>query len=64
MCSVLCSNEVDVKNAVNSSLSSFNAWSESTPVERGNILFKLVNLMKTNSGISQKYCIRDRKANS
>lgn len=49
MCSVLCSNEADVKNAVNSSLSSFNAWSESTPVERGNILFKLVNLMKTNS---------------
>ena len=40
------SNEEDVDMAVSYAKSSFSAWSDITPVERGNILFRFVDKMR------------------
>ena len=49
ICKVLCSSKEDVDYAVSSAMNAFEKWSETTPVNRGNILFKIVNIMKENS---------------
>ena len=49
ICRVACSSIDDVNNAVSAAINAFELWSETTPVNRGNILFKMVNIMKDNS---------------
>ena len=49
ICKVACSSLDDVNDAVLAANNAFDLWSEMTPVNRGNILFKMVNIMKENS---------------
>ncbi|MDC3113801.1 aldehyde dehydrogenase family protein [Gammaproteobacteria bacterium] len=49
ICKVSCSSLDDVNDAVFAATNAFDLWSETTPVTRGNILFKMVNIMKENS---------------
>ena len=49
ICKVARSSRDDVNNAVSAAINAFEPWSETTPVNRGNILFKMVNIMKDNS---------------
>lgn len=54
ICEIACSCKQDVDKAVNAAGDAFEAWSEKTPIERGNIIFEIVRLMKEKSEILAK----------
>ncbi len=54
ICEIACSSEKDVDKAVNAAGDAFEAWSEKTPIERGNIIFEIARLMKEKSEILAK----------
>lgn len=49
MCKIVCSSQEDVEKAVSASKEAFPSWSEKTPIERGEILFNMVNNMTKES---------------
>ena len=64
ICKVADSSDMDVDRAVIVANNSFVKWSNTSPVERGQILFEIARLMEIESdNLSRKYCIRSRQAN-
>lgn len=53
------SSSVDVTQAIDASENSFTEWSELTPVERGNILFRYVNQMRKDEDLLTECVARE-----
>lgn len=62
LCELADSSVDDIRQAVSSAKKSFNTWWETTPVERGEILFKMANLMEVaHEDLSQNIAIETGK---
>ena len=49
ICKLVSSSKEDIDIAVSAAKDAYPSWSETTPIERGNILFDLVNIMVKDS---------------